>query len=67
MKQVKNGVHINKFRSVDWLQLPIASDILNYQTSESKLKESFFVLKKFILEAIVQVAWSLGIKSLDTY
>jgi hypothetical protein len=33
---------------------------------KSKLRESFFVLKKFTLEAIVQVARSLGTKSLGT-
>ena len=46
----------------------IAGVALKSQTSKSKLTESgfIFVLKKFTLEAIVQVARSLGTKSLDT-
>jgi hypothetical protein len=52
--------------SVDTLAATIVGDTLESQASNSKLRESIFVSKKFTLEAIVQVARSIGTKSLDT-
>ena len=50
-----------------WLQQLIAGGTLKFQTSKSKLRDGFVSnLKKFTLEAIVQVAQFLGTKSLDT-
>ena len=64
---IKIGVHRQSYRNVleYWLHGRIAGDTLKSQTS-SQLRESFFVSKKLILETIVQVARSLGTKSLDT-
>jgi hypothetical protein len=53
--------------SVDTLAATIVGDTLESQASNSNLlRESIFVSKKFTLEAIVQVARSIGTKSLDT-
>jgi hypothetical protein len=46
---------------IQWL----FGDSLESQASDSKLRESIFV-SKFTLESIVQVARSIGTKSLDT-
>ena len=70
---VKIGVYRQSYKDVKecwlhWLQQLIAGDTYAC-VSNFKVKlegDHFFVLKKFTLEAIVQVAWLLGTKSLDT-
>ena len=49
------------------VKIGVVITLLTSQTSKSKLRGSFFALKnlKFTLEAIVQVARSLGTKSLE--
>ena len=61
--------NIKYFWNVNYINCILAGDTLESQTSKSKLSlfwESFDMLKKFILETIVQVVRSLGTKSLDT-
>ena len=63
---VKIGMHRQSYKNVSNIDYigRIAGDTLKPQTSTRKFMESF-VSKKFTLEAIVQVARSLGTKSLD--
>ena len=52
--------------TLHWLQQMIASDTLRSQTSRSRVERVERELKELTQETIVQVARSLGTKSLDT-